>query len=146
MTNSSGCGNCKTCDHGENGSERNCGNQRHEDGTTKLEGQQRSSSISSTWCGNDAVWTDQCRSAVTKDQGHQVERTNEDDSPGHRLTCFLGGRNGVEAHQNVWQTSGSKTQSESQGDEVQLSGQSCTVLQTRLQDLGWIVPLGGSVI
>src|SRR5699024_5535250 len=131
VADSCGGGDGQAGDHGEHGGEGDRGDQRHEAGTTEFEGQQRGCGAPRARRSQDGIRSNQCGSAVTEDEGHQVEGTDEDDGPGDGLTCFEGGGNGVEAHKDVGQAGGAEHQGDGQGDEVQLGGQVRTVLQAR---------------
>ena len=58
----------------------------------------------------------------------QVEQPDQADRPDHRLAGLLGGRHGVEAHQDVRQAGGAQHQGHRQRDEVDLAQRGRAVL------------------
>src|SRR5699024_3040268 len=139
VCNAGRCSNSQTGHHCQNGSESDCRNNRHKDGAAHFESQQRCRCVCATRSIQNAVRTNQCCCTVAQYQGDQVESTDDADCPSNGATSLCCGRNRVETHQNVRQTSSTQNQGQTQGNEVNLGSGGCTVLQTWLHNFVSVV-------
>src|SRR5205823_6270718 len=81
---------------------------------------------------------DSC-STKTQESGHDIERTDQDHRPHHRCACSLSARYGVEAHQDMRQSSRTKDESDTERNQIKGSILSmientwlCVVLRNRV--------------
>lgn len=82
----------------------------------------------------DLLGSDERRGAEAEGDRHQVESADDADGPVHGLTGGLGGRDGVEADQDVREPGGAEDERDTERDEVQLRDVRGAVLEARLQE------------